>query len=191
LRAIVCDSDPWARRALEVLAEKAGFEIVGEATNAIEAVRLTELLQPTLVILSNEHFGLSGLEVTPDLRRVDDPPEVLLVSLDGSARAKAKEMGAFELAVKGDAEMIERMLSELRELLETGERRKSRDRRSGVDRRQRQDWSQVTYERRTGVERRGTIRREQDVTAAAKAILLQRQRPSTPPAQPHPTSAAS
>ena len=175
LKAIICDLDPWLGHATRTLVEAAGFEVVGEAPNAVEAIRITKLLQPTFVIITLEQSGLSGLEAIPDLRAGDDPPEVVLLANDDSAREAAKKRGAFELAVRGENEMLERLLEEVRELLETGERRKSRDRRSGEERRQVQDWSKVTIERRSGTDRRGGLRREHDVTSTAKDILKRRQ----------------
>jgi DNA-binding NarL/FixJ family response regulator len=175
LKVIICDIDPWSGRATRALVEAAGFQVLGDAPNAVEAIRLTQLLHPTFVLITLEQSGLSGLEALPDLLAGDDPPEVVLLASDDSARATAKKNGAFELAVKGETEMLERLLEEVRELLETGERRKSRDRRSGDERRQVQDWSKVTHERRSGTDRRGGLRREHDVTSTAKDILKRRQ----------------
>jgi len=178
LNAIICDSDAWTLRALEPIVKAAGFDIVGEAAHAVDAIRLAGYLHPTLILISHEQSGISGLEAIPELRQGDDPPEVIVLSLDPSGRAAAKDAGAFDLAVKGEAAMLERILGEARELLETGERRKSSDRRREPNRRERQDWSKVTYERRTGTERRTGLRRELDVTSTARDILLRRQHPS-------------
>lgn len=171
LKAMICDPDAWSRRATIELVEEAGFEVIGESENAVEALHQNDYLHPTLIVMTHEHTGLSGLEAIPDLHRAEEPPEVILISLDDTARDRAKEAGAFELAVKGDNEMLERMLKEVRELLETGERRKSSDRRTGDDRRKAQDWSKVISERRTGDDRRGNLRREKDVTSKAKDAL--------------------
>ena len=76
------------------------------------------------------------------------------MSTGSSGRPAAKGAGAFELAGKGDVEMLARIIAEVHELIVTGERRTARDRRNG-QRRQRQDWSKVTHERRSGDDRRG------------------------------------
>ncbi len=178
LKAIICDSDAWELRALEPIVRDAGFDIVGEASHAIDAIRLTGYLRPTLVLISHEQSGLSGLEAISELRQGDDPPEVILLALDPTGREPAKDAGAFELAVKGEAAMLARMLAEVRVLLETGERRKTNDRRSEPNRREAQDWSKVTHERRSGTDRRLTLRRELDVTSTARDILLRRRQHS-------------
>ncbi len=184
LEAIICDPDAWSLRGIKPLVAAAGFTVVGEVGNAIEVIRLSELLHPALVVLSLELGGISGLEAIRDLRAIGggdsgtEPPEVILVALDDSARAAAKEAGAFELAVKGHGDLLERLLAEVAELIETGERRKAYDRRSGDERREKQDWSKVTQERRDGTDRRGKLRREKDVTATAAEILRQQRSPS-------------
>lgn len=170
-RALICDRDRWSMRATAEVVEAAGFEIIGEAENAVEALRLNELLRPALIVITNEQTGMSGLEAIPELFAVDDPPEIVLLSMDDSARDTAKFSGAYELALVGDTPMLERMLAEIGEILDTGERRSSNDRRSGEDRRQKQDWSKVTTERRSGTDRRRSMRREQDVATAAKDAL--------------------
>jgi CheY-like chemotaxis protein len=164
LTAIVCDVDSWNRRVLAQLATDAGFEVQAEAAQSVEALRMNDLLHPSLVVILNEQNGLSGMDALPDLLAADPRPEVLLVAGDASVRPNDKGAGAFDVAVRGDLDMISRMLSEARELLETGERRVSGDRRSGVDRRQHQDWSKVTHERRVR-ERRAGLRREHDAAA--------------------------
>lgn len=179
LRAIVCDLDPVHRLVVSQLVEEAGFEVVGEATNAIETIQQNQYLHPTLIVISHDQIGLSGLDAIADLRSVDDPPEVILLSVDDAAREHAHQAGAFELSIKGDNDMLARLLSEARELLETGERRKSRDRRDTPDRREHQDWSKVTTERRSGADRRGNLRREKDVTTTARDIVAKR-RPKPP-----------
>ena len=174
LRAIICEPDGWHLRALESLVTKAGFVVAAETKNAIETLRETEFIRPQLVVVANELEGLSGLEIIADLRAIDTPPEVILISTHDGARVAAKDAGAYELAVKGEADMLGRVLDEIYTLVVTGERRASRDRRVG-ERRKHQDWSKVTHERRSGTDRRGGLRREHDVTSTAKDILKRRQ----------------
>lgn len=178
LHAIVCDFDRWHRLSITQLLEEAGFSVVAEAEFAVEAIQQVVALHPTLVVITLETSGLSGLDAIPDLRGGDDPPEIILLANDEKARDAAVAAGAFDLALKGDTDMIERQLDEVRELLETGERRTSSDRRAGADRREKADWAKVTAERRSGDERRADLRREKDITSTAKDIVAQRNRHS-------------
>jgi DNA-binding NtrC family response regulator len=166
LNAIVCDVDSWNRRVLAQLVEEAGFEILAETSHSIEALHMSKVVHPSLVVILNEQDGLSGIEALPDFLAADPSPEVLLVTGDTSLREQAKQRGAFDITLRGDLDMTMRLLNEVRELLETGERRVSGDRRSGNERRQTQDWSKVTTERRVRQRRAGS-RREQDLAAPA------------------------
>jgi chemotaxis response regulator CheB len=173
LTAIVCDADRWARETVSELVSAGGFEIVGETEHAIEAIRQSELLHPALVVIAHELEGVSGLEAISDLHVGDDPPEVILVAVGADGRDQAKASGAFEVAVKGDLDMLSRMLVEVHDLIETGERRTSVERRRGPDRRKAQDWSKVTHERRSGGDRRGQLRRDMQSLARSRKLLEQ------------------
>jgi DNA-binding NarL/FixJ family response regulator len=179
LTAIVCDPDPFTRTSTAQLARQAGFDVLAEIAYAVDAAHNTEMARPSLVIVVHEQAGFSGLDAIGEIRAAtpDAPAEVLLLTSDGSVRDRAIDHGAFGIALRTEPEMIERVLGEIRHLLETGERRMTNDRRSGDDRRQTQDWSKVTQERRGGVDRRKGLRREDDVTHKAREIL-QEQRAS-------------
>lgn len=176
LTVIVCDPDPFTRSAAASLARAAGFEIIAEIAYSVDAARQVAITAPSLVMILHEQSGLTGLDAVEELRAtdVDLPPEIVLLTSDLSISARASELGAFGVALRTDPEMIERVLAEVRHLLETGERRSSSDRRTGSDRRVTQDWSKVTQERRSGTDRRKGLRREEDVTGKAREILQDR-----------------
>ncbi len=154
LTALVCDGDPVTRAAKD-----AGFEVLEQADNAARALQLYPFHPASLVITSQELPGMSGLEALADFRRLDNPPEVIIITADTSIRQQGRDEGAFAVIERGDTEALSRALADARYLFETGERRRSSDRRSGEDRRKKQDWSKVTIERRSGVDRRQQNRR--------------------------------
>jgi len=180
LTAVVCDPDPFTRSATSSLARSAGFEVVAEIVYSVDAARQVSLSSPSLVLILHEQSGLTGLDAIEELRATDVelPPEIVLLASDLSIGPRAAELGAFGVARHTDPEMIERVLAEVRHLLETGERRSSSDRRTGTDRRSAQDWSKVTQERRAGTDRRMGLRREQDVTGKAREILEDQRSPN-------------
>jgi DNA-binding NarL/FixJ family response regulator len=163
LTVVVCDSDLWQLQAEARLLGEHGFEVVGEAENAVEAIRLAEAYRPNAVVLTHEHMGLSGLDAIIDLRALEHQPEVLLLANDGTGRDVAMERGAFDVVARGELEDLEAAIDALAHLLRTGEHRGSSERRDGDDRRKEQDWSQVHTQRRSGEDRRsGTDRRNID-----------------------------
>jgi DNA-binding NarL/FixJ family response regulator len=163
LTVVVCDSDGWQLQAEAQLLRDHGFDVLGEAENAVEAITLATAYQPNAVVLTHEHMGLSGLDALVDLRALDPQPEVLLLSNDGTGYDVATERGAFDVVARGEMDQLGAAIDRLAHLLRTGEHRGSGDRRSGDDRRREQDWSQVHTQRRSGDDRRsGADRRDVD-----------------------------
>jgi len=82
MRALLVDDEPLARALLgELLAEQEGVEIVGEASNGFEAVKLIAELEPEVVFLDIQMPKLSGFEV---LELVGDtaPPVIFVTAYD-------------------------------------------------------------------------------------------------------------
>lgn len=157
--AIVCDSDGLGVAAYRAEVEHGGFEVVGESQNPVEAIHLTEIVHPDLVLTGHDYWGMSGLDLATALRALPEPPEVVLVLRDMALQDRAMEVGCYAVVPEGDRDVLGRVLGEVRHFLRTGERRKGGDRREGGDRRQGQDWSKVTHERRSGDDRRRDDRR--------------------------------
>jgi DNA-binding NarL/FixJ family response regulator len=105
-RALVCDHDALRRRALGELVAAAGFDVVGEVANVIQALRQVVECKATLVVLTIESLGMNPMEIVAELRQGDAPPEVIVVSPDEAARAHALAVGAFDLTAHGDADAL-------------------------------------------------------------------------------------
>jgi DNA-binding NarL/FixJ family response regulator len=77
---LIVDDHPSFRASARTLLEAEGYEIVGEAENGVAAVRAARQLHPDLVLLDIQLPDLDGFEVAEQLRKLDDPPEVVLTS---------------------------------------------------------------------------------------------------------------
>ncbi len=77
---LIVDDHPSFRASARTLLEAEGYEIVGEAENGADAVQAAEQLRPDLVLLDIQLPDLDGFEVAEQLRKLDDPPEVVLTS---------------------------------------------------------------------------------------------------------------
>ena len=159
LSAIVCDHDTMGVNALHTAVEEAGFRFAGGFTNPVDALNVITIDRPDLVVTGYDFWGMNGLELATEVRRLDPTPKVVLVLDDPSGRDHALAEGCFDVVPPGDLGALGRALVEVEEVLRTGERRSSGDRRRGADRRQHQDWSKVTHERRSGEDRRHDDRR--------------------------------
>jgi CheY-like chemotaxis protein len=161
-RILLCDDDELELAALRSSSESAGLEVVDTARNAVELIRLVDVLEADAAVIRNEVTGLSGVEATRELAGRDRRVEVVLLTSDPSIERVGLDAGAFAVVQRGDLEALERALGALSEWLGGGERRRGPDRRSGEDRRQVQDWSKVFSERRSGEDRRKALRRKSD-----------------------------
>ena len=85
MSVLIVDDHPGFRRIARALLEAEGFEVVGEAGDGEEALRIATELAPTLVLLDVQLPGIDGFEVASKLTAGGAGPDVVLVSSrDGS-----------------------------------------------------------------------------------------------------------
>lgn len=97
-KVLICEDEPLAVRALrEYLKDVDWIEIVGEARNGSEAVRLIHKLEPDLVFLDVRMPGLSGLEV---LEKATHRAAVIFTTAYDEYALSAFEFGALDYLVK-------------------------------------------------------------------------------------------
>jgi DNA-binding NarL/FixJ family response regulator len=82
---LIVDDHPSFRASARTLLEAEGYEVVGEAENGAGAVEAAQKLQPDLVLLDVQLPDLDGFRVAKQLRRLDNPPVVVLTSSRDSA----------------------------------------------------------------------------------------------------------
>ena len=80
-RVLIVDDSPGIRKRLGALArEVEGVEVVGDASDAQEALRLCEELKPDVMTLDLRLPGESGLEVLEQLQGSPSPPTVIVLT---------------------------------------------------------------------------------------------------------------
>jgi DNA-binding NarL/FixJ family response regulator len=111
-----CDHQPMAKTVLIVddhapfralaraLLQLEGFEVVGEAGDALSALDAIRRLRPNVVLLDIQLPDLDGFEVARRLAQAGDPPAIVLVSSrDRSAyRRRLAESAARGFIAKSD-----------------------------------------------------------------------------------------
>jgi two-component system LytT family response regulator len=98
VRALICEDEPLAVRALrEYLRDVPWIEIVGEARDGKEALRLMHKLEPDLVFLDVRMPGKTGVEV---LEAMDHPPAVVFTTAFDEYAISAFDLGAVDYLVK-------------------------------------------------------------------------------------------
>jgi DNA-binding NarL/FixJ family response regulator len=120
MRVLIVDDVAAVREALRLLlSDEPGVEVVGEAVDGEEAVRLVESLQPDLVLMDLEMPHMGGLPAMRAIRRRPDPPKLVAMSVYGAAdatRLSALDAGASSYVEKGAtlAEVVEALRAAFR-----------------------------------------------------------------------------
>lgn len=112
VRVLIADDQPRARKALKALIGTIGLdgqrqdsqsaiEVVGEAGDGSEALRLVNECQPDVVLMDIRMPGMDGLEATRLIKRNFHAVQVLVLTMYSSDRTDALAAGADAFLVKG------------------------------------------------------------------------------------------
>ncbi|MEQ1439334.1 response regulator transcription factor [Fontimonas sp. SYSU GA230001] len=74
------DNRPFLILARHLLEDCAEIDVIGEAHDGSEAVRLSESLRPDLIIMDLAMPGMGGLQATRLIKAQDDPPVIVIAS---------------------------------------------------------------------------------------------------------------
>lgn len=100
IRVLIVDDEGPARAKLRSwLGEHAGVQVIGEATDGIEAAACIAAQRPDLVLLDIQMPGVNGLEVAAQLDDEDAPLIVFVTAYDEFA-VKAFELDAVDYLLK-------------------------------------------------------------------------------------------
>jgi two-component system, NarL family, response regulator DegU len=82
-RLLLVDDHKLLRQGLRRAVEEAGFDVVGEAGDGEEAVRMATVLQPDLVLMDVTMPVLDGIEATRRLRLSAPDARVVILTMHG------------------------------------------------------------------------------------------------------------
>jgi two-component system LytT family response regulator/two-component system response regulator LytT len=101
LRAVLVDDEQLARDELKyLLDEMGGVEILGQASNGVEALATIERLQPNLVFLDVQMPGLTGFEVARRMLDNRRAAEIVFVTAYDQHAIEAFEVNAVDYLLK-------------------------------------------------------------------------------------------
>ena len=103
MRILLADDHGIVRRGLKSLLEsQSGLEVIGEAADGLEALRLCEELSPELLIIDISMPLMNGIEVASRAQKLDAAPAVIILSMhsDDSYIMRALSAGARGYLVK-------------------------------------------------------------------------------------------
>ena len=102
-RLLVVDDHELLRQALVGLLRQAGFDVVGEASDGVDAVALAKQLEPEVVLMDLRMPVLGGLDATRLIKDAHPATQVVLLTAFESPalEQQAEEAGCFAYLVKG------------------------------------------------------------------------------------------
>lgn len=150
LTVLICDPDPAQRGAISQLAEENGFAVVGEVDRIHDGIEVGRLVGPNLAVISDELAYAEGLTGVREFHEALPSVEILFITRDESVTDEAREAGAFGVLYRDRLDELPGALGRVGEWIASADERPRNERRTGRDRRTRQDWRQVTSERRQG-----------------------------------------
>lgn len=115
LKALIVDDEYPARQELRyALSKFDNVEIVGEATNAQEALALIKALDYTVLFLDIAMPGISGLELSAAIQELPKPPAVIFVTAYDEYAVKAFDVNAVDYILKPiDEDRLRRALNKV------------------------------------------------------------------------------
>ncbi|HUF48991.1 MAG TPA: LytTR family transcriptional regulator DNA-binding domain-containing protein [Vicinamibacterales bacterium] len=122
IRTLVIDDEPLAReRMCSLVAAEADFEVVGEASNGLEAVEAIQTHSPDLVFLDVHMPKLDGFEVI-DTVGPEAMPAVVFVTAYDQYALRAFDVQALDYLLKPfDSDRFHSTLRRVRQQVETAE----------------------------------------------------------------------
>lgn len=106
IRVVLADDHVFVRDGIKSLLEnEANIEVVGEATDGLEALKIVETEQPDLLILDIRMPNLTGIEVVEKLRSQNNFVKIVMLSMHESEEyvLKSIKAGADGYLLKGSS----------------------------------------------------------------------------------------
>lgn len=106
IRVVLADDHVFVRDGIKSLLEnEANIEVVGEATDGLEALKVVENEHPDLLILDIRMPNLTGIEVVEKLRRQNNLVKIVMLSMHESEEyvLKSIKAGADGYLLKGSS----------------------------------------------------------------------------------------
>src|SRR3981189_2515423 len=105
IRVILADDHHIVRQGLRLVLEKEQIEVLGEASDGVEAIRLIQELHPQIAVLDIDMPGLDGLAVLRESARTSPQTRVIILTrhMEEPYAVEALRIGARAYVLKTQA----------------------------------------------------------------------------------------
>ena len=107
---VIEDFDPFRRFVRSTLGQRPDLQIVGEASDGLEAVQKAEELKPDFVLLDIGLPSLNGIEVARRIRKLAPETKIIFLSQESSAEVVQEALGlgasAFIVKTRAGSELL-------------------------------------------------------------------------------------
>jgi two-component system, NarL family, response regulator NreC len=113
---VLADDHPVVRQGVKMLLERESFEVVGEASDGLEAIGLTQQLRPDVVVLDLVMPTLNGLGAVDEIRKGSPRSKMLLLTMYTDEHYVLEALRAGVKGCVSKAEAPEHLLQAIREV---------------------------------------------------------------------------
>ena len=102
ISVLICDDAIFMRRMISDILSQAGYRVVGEAANGLQAVEMYRTLKPDLVTMDIVMPDMGGIDAVREIMQIDPEARILMCSAMGQQALviEAIEAGARDFIVK-------------------------------------------------------------------------------------------
>jgi two-component system chemotaxis response regulator CheY len=102
VNVLIVDDLAFIKIVLRDILEKAGFRVVGEASNGEQAISMYQDTRPDVVLMDITMPGMDGLTALKKIREIDEAARVIICSALGQQQliVQAIQLGAKDFIVK-------------------------------------------------------------------------------------------
>lgn len=80
MNLIIIDDDPLVVNSLETIITSSGIDVLAVGYNGLQAVELFDMHRPDVVLMDIRMEGMSGIEATKEILKIDDNARILLIT---------------------------------------------------------------------------------------------------------------